>query len=61
MKKEKSEAGFVGGEKSASGMPKFAGKKVSPSSMKVKAAGPIAPKITSVSQIESYRKSKFGC
>lgn len=41
-------------------MPKHTAKKVSPSSMKVKPSGPVAPKITSVDQITSFRKKKYG-
>lgn len=49
-------------EKIAPPLAKAAGKKVSPSSMKVKSAGPVAPKkgITSTQQIVDYRKKKFG-
>lgn len=43
-------------------MPAYEGRKVSPSSMKHKKAGPVAPKkkITSTQQIVDYRKKKYG-
>lgn len=43
-------------------MPQHDARKVSPSSMKHKKAGPVAPKkkITSTEQIVDYRKKKYG-
>lgn len=43
-------------------MPKHDARKVSPSSMKIKPAGKVAPKkkITSTQQLVDYRKKKYG-
>lgn len=43
-------------------MSKATGKKVSPSTMKVKKAGAVAPpkKVTSTQQLVDYRKKKYG-